>query len=487
MSSTVTTNIHNGREWKASRHEGVYAFLIVLAGTLLRCYQAGYSLAWDEVFSAQAAASSYLHLLRFTIEDQVHPPLYYSSLYVWMKIWGKSEIAIRSLSILFSVLFLVALYKLSKKFVTGLPSLFILFIVAISPFFVYYGSNARPYAMISLFSVLSTYFLFEALESPSNGMLSALYGLSCLLLIYSQYMGVLILLPQLAVILWSGYAENKRTFWYGLLGTVSIIPWIASLVLLDPSGHGPKVRSFLVKPDLHMALSSYEELFGWLPFRGTTRLVLLISAFVLGAVVLSYRSLHKKHIALLAGMMLFPPFSAFAASYLAPVSIWATRQLIGSAIFVFCLLGVGLSLQRRWIALLLGSVLSCWMLLTVSQGFPNFEQPDWKTIAAEVREKCASCGLVVEEKYWFRPLTYYFSNDIYSVDEYEKKEPGADRIAFFCRPIMCDGRGDLASRLAVIDHERFGPAGAKPTPANTMDVYFLGEGTTEAVKVKSDD
>lgn len=116
------------------------------------------SLWRDEAYSiliSQKSVSTYFNL-------SFEPPLYYILLHYWMKIFGTSEIAVRSLSLL---AFLIALYfigKLAKKiFTTSWLSTYLPILFFLNPMLFYYAFEARAYGWYLAFTVLSTYGYFE--------------------------------------------------------------------------------------------------------------------------------------------------------------------------------------------------------------------------------------------------------------------------------------------------------------------------------------
>ncbi len=113
------------------------------------------SLWRDEVFSillAQQPLSFFLPKLSF------EPPLYYILLHFWIKLFGTSEIAVRSLSLLgftFSVIVVIAwaekLFR-SHFLSWGLPIIYFL-----NPMLLYYAFEVRTYGWYIFFIVLSFY------------------------------------------------------------------------------------------------------------------------------------------------------------------------------------------------------------------------------------------------------------------------------------------------------------------------------------------
>src|SRR6218665_1653730 len=58
------------------------------------------SIWFDEAFSVYIAQFNFWDIARYTASD-VHPPLYYWLLKIWSSLFGTTELAYRSLSILF--------------------------------------------------------------------------------------------------------------------------------------------------------------------------------------------------------------------------------------------------------------------------------------------------------------------------------------------------------------------------------------------------
>lgn len=100
-----------------------------------------------------------------SIGNDPHPPLYQAVLFLWMKVFGHSEIATRALSALFVGLTNLCLYIMAVNYLVRRIA------VAASIFFcvlymvVYYSLETRSYAQLMFLSALSTLILFEFLKS----------------------------------------------------------------------------------------------------------------------------------------------------------------------------------------------------------------------------------------------------------------------------------------------------------------------------------
>jgi mannosyltransferase len=117
------------------------------------------SLWRDEAFSILVAEKPInFFFAKLTFE----PPLYYLLLHFWMKIFGESEIATRSLSFLGLTLATIIMIFWSKKiFKKSYLSWFIPILFFINPMLIYYGFEVRTYGWYIFFATLSMWAYIE--------------------------------------------------------------------------------------------------------------------------------------------------------------------------------------------------------------------------------------------------------------------------------------------------------------------------------------
>jgi mannosyltransferase len=186
-------------------------FAIVLIGLLLRVYNlATQSIWWDEAFSVSISKLSLSQIVQATGTD-VHPPLYYFILHYWIVLFGTSEVAVRSLSVLFGVLAIPMVYVLGRHLFDEEVGLVSAFILAISVFNIQYSQEARMYTMMLLLALLSMYFFVRFLERSSLA-ISVGYVLSTVLLLYTHVFGLFIVIAQNIYLVTLLLFSPERTF-----------------------------------------------------------------------------------------------------------------------------------------------------------------------------------------------------------------------------------------------------------------------------------
>ena len=120
------------------------------------------SLWRDEAFSYFLAKKNVFEIIAFSAKD-FNPPIYHLILHFWLKMFGGSEITLRSLSLIFfwatlyiCFLFLQYIFKFSQK-----KSLVYLLLFLINPFLTYYAYESRSYSFFAFLTTSSYYFLYK--------------------------------------------------------------------------------------------------------------------------------------------------------------------------------------------------------------------------------------------------------------------------------------------------------------------------------------
>ena len=182
----------------------------------------------DESFSYLLAKKNLFEILILTAKD-FNPPLYYLLLHFWMTIFGSTEIALRSLSLIFywatlyvAYLFMAEIMKLSGK----KPALYLLLFL-VNPFLIYYAFEARMYSLLAFLASLSFYALYK--KNDRLYLVAAIAGL------YTHYFMIFVIAAQLIFTkrLW------KKAVWIA----VAFLPWLVFVALQK----GLNVNSFWIE------------------------------------------------------------------------------------------------------------------------------------------------------------------------------------------------------------------------------------------------
>lgn len=173
---------HSVRHGQAARIYGPgprfwYLILVILLlAFALRVYQLDtQSIWWDEGHSIQMASAPLAQIPTLPGMD-VHPPGYFALLHQWMALGGRSEFALRYLSVMFSVLTVALLMRLCWELLgrrldrIGAGAIAITGgLAALSPLYVAYAQEVRMYAVVTFFALASVYFQWRILVDWKAG------------------------------------------------------------------------------------------------------------------------------------------------------------------------------------------------------------------------------------------------------------------------------------------------------------------------------
>src|SRR3954449_9843708 len=169
---------------------------ILVAGAVLRFATLSNQSFWlDEAIAIDAARHSLGGLFDSLAHTEGNPPLYFLLLDGWMRLFGDSEAAVRSLSALFGTAMIVVTFLVGRRLATVRVGLVLAALVAFNPLLVWFSQEARPYALLVLLAGLSFLFFAQALEKPTGRALGAWAAASGLALA-THYFAALLIVPE---------------------------------------------------------------------------------------------------------------------------------------------------------------------------------------------------------------------------------------------------------------------------------------------------
>ncbi|MFC1710100.1 glycosyltransferase family 39 protein [Patescibacteria group bacterium] len=392
---------------------------------LLRLFAINQSLWLDEAIGANLVKESgYWSIINNFSKSDNHPPFYYLSLKVWSDLFGYSEIALRSLSVIFGVLSVYFTYKIALLLKGGKRfPIFSLILIATAPLHIYYSQEARMYIMTVFFATTSIYYFLRAL-SERNTINWILFSVSITFMIFSDYVPVFMLF----VFLFYGiYKKMDRQWWYKYL--ISHIPiLIIGIFWLPTFLHQVKRGKWLL-----------ETLPAWADIAGGTsyeKIASLVAKFEVGRITFSLNSnyyylvgvvtlliivslisafLIRKKVIILWFWLVLPLILSFTFSYFFPAFIYF--RLIYTLPAFYLLIAWGLiSMKNKQIGNLLVSLiitanLFSWYLYISN---PMQQREQWKQAVTYIEENIKDNDLVAfiyPEP--FAPYKYY-SKDLSS-------------------------------------------------------------------------
>lgn len=180
-------------------------------GAALRFYRLGYQGFWfDEGNTAADIHYSLGHMLGLLPQNETTPPLFYCVAWVWARVFGFGEFALRSLPALAGVATVPAMYMATTKLVSRRAGVVAAALTACNPFLVWYSQEFRPYMPMVLLSAASLLAFAYARERP-NGRALAAWAVICALGIANHYYALLVAVPE-AIWLLALYRRDRAVW-----------------------------------------------------------------------------------------------------------------------------------------------------------------------------------------------------------------------------------------------------------------------------------
>lgn len=199
--------------------------LFVLA-TLLRVWYIGKTdLGGDESFSLYMALQSVPDLVRLLCRGD-NPPLWELLLHFWVKVFGVSEVAIRTLSLIFSVLTVVPIYLTGEKYLHRFAGFAAALCYCCSTFSIYMAHECRVYSLVVCCTACSV-LLFISIVNGPKPFKFILLTLVNLMLMYGHYLSVWIIVMEFVIAL--GISPIRKKIWKPYL-----IHAVALIILFTP-------------------------------------------------------------------------------------------------------------------------------------------------------------------------------------------------------------------------------------------------------------
>jgi 4-amino-4-deoxy-L-arabinose transferase-like glycosyltransferase len=201
--------------------------LVVLAGLFLRLPGMFESLWFDEVFRTRVMLSG--KTVRELLLYDVHNPLYNGFMFLWVRVFGDSEVSIRTPSLLAGFALIAMLYRWAKVRFSPWVAWFAAAWLLLSPVPVWYSTEAKNTIFTALFAVLTLVTHDRLLREPESPRVVARAAATAVLALLCDFQLLLAILPCWLVLL----LETRRTPGLGraLAVTVGVsgaitMPWV---------------------------------------------------------------------------------------------------------------------------------------------------------------------------------------------------------------------------------------------------------------------
>jgi len=398
--------------------------ILGLAFGLRLLHLGGRSLWYDEAFAILYAEKSLAAILSGTLSQvqgaaaDVHPVAYYFSLHAWMALVGQTPFAVRLLSAGYGLATVALVYRLCRDLFDARIAGWAALAVAIAPFQIAYGQEARMYAMLGFWSVaaLAAYVRAWRRDAPAAWAAFVVCGA---LALYSHNLGFA---PFAAIGMWvlARLAVRRtqeagrlalKTAGAGAAMAVLFLPWLARV----PGQLGKIGQAYWVERPGAAALVQTLLAFSF-DFENAKMPALLLPAALFGAVLalalivwqLARRRQARGPAGWLALLAIVPAALVFLISQWRAVYI--IRGLLPAAILYAALLGWALASLPRPARLIFGTALGGILVgaLVSYYGYDGFPRGPYVALDAFLRAQVLPADAIVHSnKLTFFPAHVY--------------------------------------------------------------------------------
>ena len=263
----------------------VLLILVLLTGGFLRFYNLGRESFWlDESATALAMKyrGPYENLKNIYKTGQILPelyvnnpdlphgnqdlPVYYFLLANWVKIFGLSEITLRSFSALFGLLSILIVFFIAKEIFNKNVALLSSLISSMSVALIASSQEARNYSFYLFISLLSVYFLIKFLNTDKNNFL-AMFIAATIIGAYTHFIFILLVFFEAVFIYWQELSSiaGLGKFRLSKLGASFFIVILSYLPLLARVlNQTLSTIEYIAKPNLLNSLQMLATFNAWI-------------------------------------------------------------------------------------------------------------------------------------------------------------------------------------------------------------------------------
>jgi hypothetical protein len=236
--------------------------VLILAAVLIRLPGLISKPLWyDEAFAALFSSKGPVAMAYGTLTTEagvaadVHPLGFYTLLWLWGEMLGRSTLALRSLSLLLGIVVVGLGYVLTKRIFSSRTAILTGGVLAFSPFLVRYSQEVRMYSLLAVLLMGATIFFWKGLNGGAywNWLFFALLAAGSQ---YSHNLAFLYLVPlSLIPLFLRRKVATLKTLLAGGLAILLYLPWLFRLpsqfarvewaYWIEKPGPGTLVRTFL--------------------------------------------------------------------------------------------------------------------------------------------------------------------------------------------------------------------------------------------------
>jgi len=398
---------------RLARPDGVLLLTVVLAASVRFWRLGGQAFWFDEYVTTQVVARPLGELLSAVAHREGTPPLYFLATWGWIRLFGDSDVAIRSFSAVVGTATVPVVYALASSVVgTRRSARVAALLIAVSPMAVWYSQEARAYALLLFLGALSLLFVARAIERRATSDLLA-WGCVSAAAVMTHYFALVLVVTEVAWLVVAQRARRRALVRSLSIACVPFVLVLTPLLVLALGQRATNQQAWIDKFPRALRLAEAGRHFALGPGEPDDRLLIMSALCVLAAgviVVVRGSNRERRAAAVMAGLGLAGVGLPLLAGVVGP-DYFIGRNVIASLAPLTVAVAAGLGARRAGlpgvVAIVGVCVLSLAVVVAVATNL-DFQKPNWRAVGRALGTR-EPPGAVIVQNYLGTPLVRYMS------------------------------------------------------------------------------
>jgi hypothetical protein len=200
---------------------------VTLIAAAVRFFRLDHQSYWlDEACTLTLIKRDFVHMLSTIPQTERTPPLYFIVAWLWSRLFGFGEFAVRSLSAVAGIAAVPVAYAAARRLFGARNAVFAAILIAVNPFLLYFSQEARSYSLLVLLSTCALWAFAKAWQTGGKQAL-ALWALFGALALLTHYFAAFMLIPESVLLLWKWRTRRVALACSGWIATgLALLPLI---------------------------------------------------------------------------------------------------------------------------------------------------------------------------------------------------------------------------------------------------------------------
>lgn len=400
----------------------IILYICIFAGIVLRFFQLGTRPITAAEFSAVnfSAGSNIFQVILNNAANNNEAPLYYIITYLWTIIFGVSEFSVRVLPVIFGIISIFIVHRLTRSFYSEKVSVIATSLFALCPFQIYFSQVSGGNTLLLMTCLLMVYYFM--LSVKYNSFVIGPFTFWAVVSLYSGHMSILLLLI-LNVILFIRYKEEIRINLWLRSQIYILLTWLPLLVYFIK---GNMVLPHHVRDNIYIAplLSFKNMILGFtIDFNLLTVCLLIAASLFLLIGVITCRTIKEKRMTDIMSLVFF-----LVVGFTWTAALFNWRQYLDSSILIagamlIIILSIGISHLSKEGMILFSLITVIFFSVSIYNyfGVKKWQPMDYKPLYMEVMRGYNEGDIIIHNT-----LNSYGPFEFYNSFVYKRNYP--DRL-----------------------------------------------------------